>query len=394
MNETHTPPKTIAVVLGRNAELSVREIESTLERARCRVIDLTVASGVALVKATPPPDEQWFLRLGGAVKFGFVLATLASDEAALIDAVQTQLGPSRDLGLSASGSGVSLLNLSKALKYAGLCRRYVLPQAGTVLSAAQSKQLRAENDRELLILADGDSWQLIEIRAVQDIDEQTRRDRLAPEAHAERGMLPTKLARIMVNLGLGLVPNPPAGGANPVVLDPFCGTGRILMEAQLLGVDSLGADIDPVAVKATIRNLEWLAQTYHLELHSWEERVLQSDIRDLPKLLPGSADVIVTEPHLGPPQRGQLSSQQIDQLFSDLEPTYESFLSISQKLLKSGGGIVTVFPTVGTRSLLERFVDKFSGFGYHVDSSIRVERPDQIISRDIVILSTIADRRL
>jgi len=59
--------------------------------------------------------------------------------------------------------------------------------------------------------------------------------------------LPPKLARCMVNLA-----RVPPGGT---LLDPFCGTGGVLIEAAEMGIGILGADADPDMVNGTIENL-------------------------------------------------------------------------------------------------------------------------------------------
>jgi putative methyltransferase (TIGR01177 family) len=59
--------------------------------------------------------------------------------------------------------------------------------------------------------------------------------------------LPPKLARACVNL-LGI--------RKGTVLDPFCGTGGILIEAALLGHRAVGYDIDPKMLLASKKNLD------------------------------------------------------------------------------------------------------------------------------------------
>ncbi len=199
----------------------------------------------------------------------------------------------------------------------------------------------------------------------------------------------------MVNVGLGLVSSPStsSGQHAPCLLDPFCGTGRILMEAVLLGAEVLGADIDQEAVRASQVNLRWLAAEYHVDDAS--DRVLRSEVGRLPTLLsPDSVDVMVTEPFLGPPQHRTLAGREVDELFAQVRPGYEQLLQAGQKLLTDRGAMVVVFPVVGARSLIDAMIDRVQYFGYHVQDSIRVSREDQFISRDIVMLSRIADRKL
>lgn len=56
--------------------------------------------------------------------------------------------------------------------------------------------------------------------------------------------LDPRLARALVNLS----------GARKEVLDPFCGTGGILIEAGLMGLNAFGIDIEPKMVEGTKRN--------------------------------------------------------------------------------------------------------------------------------------------
>ncbi|OIR11248.1 MAG: hypothetical protein BEU05_00690 [Marine Group III euryarchaeote CG-Bathy2] len=68
-----------------------------------------------------------------------------------------------------------------------------------------------------------------------------RRPRFAPVS------LPPRLARAMVNLAL------PSGDGQ--LLDPFCGTGGLLIEAADCGLTASGSDVDGEMVAATRENL-------------------------------------------------------------------------------------------------------------------------------------------
>ncbi len=65
--------------------------------------------------------------------------------------------------------------------------------------------------------------------------------------------LDPRLARSMVNLAC------PAGGR---ILDPFCGTGGILIEAALSGLEVCGSDLDERMVEGSRENLEWAHSTH------------------------------------------------------------------------------------------------------------------------------------
>ncbi|BDZ70566.1 TIGR01177 family methyltransferase [Methanobacterium petrolearium] len=95
------------------------------------------------------------------------------------------------------------------------------------------------------------------------------------------GSMSPKLARCMVNL------TRIHGGET--LLDPFCGTGGILIEAGIIGTRVIGADIDYKMVKGTKKNLQ------HCGIHDFH--VFQEDARKLE--LSNKVDAIVTDPPYG-----------------------------------------------------------------------------------------------
>lgn len=86
-------------------------------------------------------------------------------------------------------------------------------------------------------------------RLVEDIDRGLFKQRKNQERPFSSPIsLDPVLARVMVNLS-----EVPAGGS---VLDPFCGTGGILIEAGLCGVNVHGLDIQKDMVEGARENLE------------------------------------------------------------------------------------------------------------------------------------------
>ena len=61
------------------------------------------------------------------------------------------------------------------------------------------------------------------------------------------GVMMPRMARTLINLT--------CSQKGDVVLDPFCGTGGILIEAGLLGMQILGTDFDPVMVRGSLQNV-------------------------------------------------------------------------------------------------------------------------------------------
>lgn len=95
------------------------------------------------------------------------------------------------------------------------------------------------------------------------------------------GSMSPKLARCMVNLT--------RIRKGEKLLDPFCGTGGILIEAGIIGARVVGTDIDPKMVKGTIENLKYC------NINEYD--VFQSDVRKLK--LPYKVDGVATDPPYG-----------------------------------------------------------------------------------------------
>ena len=63
--------------------------------------------------------------------------------------------------------------------------------------------------------------------------------------------LDARLARLMISLSHKPDWSP------KIIIDPFCGTGGIAIEAIIQGIDILASDLDPVMVEGTHKNLVW-----------------------------------------------------------------------------------------------------------------------------------------
>jgi len=105
-----------------------------------------------------------------------------------------------------------------------------------------------------------------------------RRPRKKPFFHPSA--MPSKLARCMVNLA--------HAKADELVLDPFCGTGSVMIEAALIGCRVLGLDIQRRMTKGCIKNLRHFRIT--------PEAVVMADARKPPIT---KVDHIVTDPPYG-----------------------------------------------------------------------------------------------
>ena len=95
---------------------------------------------------------------------------------------------------------------------------------------------------------------------VQNITSYTFRDRGRPKRDAKVGMLPPKLAQTIVNFA---TENRETEGR--ILLDAFVGTGVILQEAALLGMEVYGTDIELRMIDYTRENLAWVSRKFGRE---------------------------------------------------------------------------------------------------------------------------------
>ncbi|MBU1071007.1 methyltransferase domain-containing protein [Patescibacteria group bacterium] len=201
-----------------------------------------------------------------------------------------------------------------------------------------------------------------------------KRDRLKPFADGRKGMLPPKIARIMINLALGKNYTP-----DQVLLDPFCGSGNILMEASVLGLSLLGTDIDTKQLEGTRKNLNWLG-IKNFKLHNF-------DATQISKNIDTQVNYIVTEPFMGKPN---LRPDRIKFVTKGLHKLYLGSLKNWLKVLDSGGTVCMVFPIYsdGKKTYqLSEVIDDKSLVGYNVKTrGLIYSRPNSKLKREIVVL--------
>lgn len=192
-----------------------------------------------------------------------------------------------------------------ALKRAGKPARYVgsehEPAATALLKDAGL--VTGKGGCELVLLQDDEHALFWGGRTVaaQDIDAYTKRDMRKPVRDTRVGLLPPKLAQILLNGGEWM-----ARTANPklpkklTILDPFCGTGVVPLEALLRGWTVHASDMSLKAVNGTLKNIEWARKEYGIPKKDVPASVWKQDARK-PFAIKVPPHLIATETTLGPP---------------------------------------------------------------------------------------------
>ncbi len=295
-------------------------------------------------------------RLGGTQKLGVIIGSVAAwnhDELATFlasDLVNDVSEGKIEFGISvydggdakntehARRSAQSLgLEVKNRIKELSRSARYVISKAPTLSSVVVQKNRLIDKGAEFVFLITPTEILIGKTAAVQNVDKWSERDFGRPRRNAKQGMLPPKLARMMVNLaGVDI--------ASSTVLDPFCGSGTILMEAALLDAHALvGSDINPEAVADTEANLRWLQQIGAGKLPQFHlfPKSAQTVHEDL---APASIDAIVTETYLGRPRRGNETRQEVEDAVAYVANMYREAFSALLPALKPGAVLLIAAP--------------------------------------------------
>lgn len=406
------------LVLGRQPALGMAELESLYGATA-----LTPVGDQAVI-VDVDPCLLAFDRLGGSVKFCKLLTTLDTTHWGQIEKHLVDVAPHHSkmvpegkllLGLSVIGLNIGLrqieatgLTIKKVIRGTGRPVRLV-PNKAPELNSAQviHNKLTGANGWELVFIRDGNKTIIAQTVKVQDIASYTRRDRERPKRDSKVGMLPPKLAQIIINLAVGHLPEDklssicdiPAGEAIPrpqlgqTVLDPFCGTGVVLQEALLMGYDVAGSDLEPRMVEYTTRNLEWLSAEYGLEAKDYSLAVGDATGYRWPT----ASDFVVTETYLGRPFTTRPSSDILAQTASDCNLIIKKFLNNIGQQIPSGTRLCLAVPAWQTSPGQFKhlpLIDSLADLGYnrtrfeHIrDKDLIYYREDQTVARELLVLT-------
>lgn len=406
------------LILGRQAELGLAELESLYGSVAVQ----PVGTHAAIVDVDP--CLLAFDRLGGSTKFCKLLATIDSTSWKHVEEFLVKVSPDQSrtmpegkmhLGLSLYGFNETIqrieatgLTLKKAIRKTGRSVR-LAPNKTTELNSASvvHNKLLTPNGWELVLVKDGTQTLVAQTVKVQDIDAYTRRDRQRPARDAKVGMLPPKLAQIIINLAVGQLPESelqnicdiPAGQAVPLallnktILDPFCGTGVLLQEASLMGYHVMGTDLEPRMIVYSQKNLDWLSELYNLE--ATQSLLEAGDATSF--TWPVQPDYVAAETYLGRPFTAMPSPEILNQTISDCNLIVTKFLRNISRQLAPGTRLCLAVPAWQTRPGQFRYlplVDQLTELGFteqrFVQSSSQplvYARPEQIVGRHLLTLT-------
>ena len=212
----------------------------------------------------------------------------------------------------------------------------IRPHSGYELYA---QDVLAREAIDLTVFPSGDGYQIGATFYVPDATEFQVRATKRPVISSQIALAP-RLAKLLVHLG-HVAPG-------DLLLDPFCGSGTILAEAILEGINCIGMDRDPDSIHNAERNLEWIAaNSGSRKIGSFEPIV--GDATDLSRTLKDRrVDAIVTEPILLPNLTSTPGLKAARSMIRNASATYSDFLYSARGALKKGGRLVVVVPSIRT----------------------------------------------
>lgn len=376
-------------ILGSHPELSLSELESLYGVDKLSVF----STNTALLDVESSPDID---KLGGTMKVAEVIDTVDAsnwqDVAKLLPKVveeyitydgKIQLGFSVYGNVGARQILASALQVKKFLRNKGLSVR-ITPNKESVLSAASVVHNKLLKSGYEIVVAIGKKSSVIaRTLAVQDVDAYAERDHGRPKRDARVGMLPPKLAQIMINLA-----GPSAGSS---ICDPFCGTGVVLQEALLKELRVYGSDLEPRMIKYTRVNLEWLREKYDIPIPF---SLSVADSRTVK--LPDRKVALVSETFLGPTFSHEPHQRDLSEAIKTVDSLlYKSLANFSNQL-EAGSRHCIAVPVwfAGNKLHYLPLIDQIGSLGYNLTTFTSIDsnkliyrRPQSVVGRQLLVLT-------
>lgn len=387
---------TYLFVLGRNPEISRselrffgKEILYDEEKSLLLATDLQMENP----REIPRDPHQLFLdRLGGTIRIAQVLGEyrdLSPLKEKIIENTQAQKPEGKiHLGISVFGGGRDFLkpflpeikNLFRDQNRN--CRIINLPGKNLDSGKIFGEKL-LKKGFEYILWKKNDSYLLAQTVANQNLRNYTLRDRSKNFRDAKMGMLPPKLAQILINL--------PGPSWEKTIIDPFCGSGTINIESAIMGYETVGSDREKNHVLQSQANFEQMAEKFRYEKNSgtfFPHDALTFPYEKYP------SGVIITEGTLGENFEKRPSLSQIEKQSPEILTLWTK---IFEKLEKSSiQDLVFCLPFWKNRyenvSLSDRLFQKLASqkSSYHPqtfsngEKTLLYARPDAYVGREII----------
>lgn len=376
---------TYFVAFGTHPKLSRAELEAVLKREHILAKVTQISANVALIETSVALPDGFLDMLGGAIKFGNVVkkkrvGTITAEDLYKI------LSPGEEkfyFGISTYGKYKGIkkdrlgIQLKKLIKTTKIPCRYVSSKENPLSSVVVAKnKLTTKNGAEIVLITIDNTTYIGETIAVQNFDRYSKIDYGRPAHDDKSGMLPPKVAQMMVNIAG--VPK------DATILDPFCGSGTVLLMAALMGYTKLiGSDLSEKAITDTRKNLNWLEPTLGILV---EPKLSKIDVAHLSRETK-NIDAIITEPYMGPPLKGSETHLQVKTTVSELTSLLAIAFKEYEKVLNDNGVVCMIIPSFKlTEQLYNIPLSKVIPRSFKQLGNWQYSRPNAKVIRNIILV--------
>ncbi len=378
-------------VLGRNFELSRAELRNFCEEV---FVDprksLFIGENLRFEnpRNIPREEHQLFLdRLGGTIRFGKILGEFAS-KSQLMNMVWDRIEEEQKfkVGFSSFGAGKDFQSelIGKTKDHFEKIR--IENYQGKNLNSGQIFDRRIlQKGHEFLIWKNENSFLLAETIANQNLRNYTLRDRNKVFRDPKMGMLPPKLAQILINLA-----NP---NIDQTIIDPFCGSGTINIEAAILGHKTIGSDWNEMFVKSSQKNFSQMAEKFRYEEKNGEFFPKDATQFDHPEMLK-TDPVIVTEGYLGKNFERQPEKADIQKNAREVLALWKKFFkNIDNTNIQTCSFCLPAWNHRGQKtSISQDLFDTIKSYGFkpekifNDETTFFYEREDTFVAREVCLV--------
>ncbi len=399
-----------AAILGNNPMISAAELSALLP-------DLTpqrvYANQILTFQTKHELDQDFLNKLGGTLmiaksvmkgeakpKLQDIPTILAAELASVKGKATFSL---RFVGVAPGEAKHYFSDCKQFLKSKSTPSRYV----GNEMKPPMAIQLHDEGlldpkkGCELTVLKDKETLWIGRTVAAQNIKAYTMRDMNKPVRDMTVGILPPKLAQVLLNFGYFLVSRKHFKMPSELtVFDPFCGTGVIPIEAMLRKWHVVASDKELKAVNGTNKNIEWVRKTYKINKKDVDADAFKHDatkpfeLKELPHM-------VVTEGSLGPNMKSRPMLKDIERHAKNAEALTEKFLENCAATLP-GVPVVMTWPVWYSQKrpvTLAKSIKTAEKLGYKLvlpphtiggsRATLLYRRTDQFVGREIVLLEPV-----
>lgn len=395
--------------IGNHPTLSIAELSALLPDFTPNGV---LGTGIIRFETASELDQAFLQKLGGTI---LLARRIVSDDVSLTnipEILTTELEKVKGKAVFAlrfinvaPGSAKGLyMACKKHLRAHSISSRFV----GNERAPAKAIQLHDEGlldpkeGCELLIVQEKNGLWVGRTIAAHDVKAYTLRDIEKPVRDTTVGLLPPKLAQLLLNFGEYLLQKP--SNLKPqtsklTILDPFCGTGVIPIEAMLRAHHVLASDLSEKAVTGCTKNVDWVRKTFKILKKDVDAEIWKQDatkpfaLKDLP-------DVIVTEGSLGPALKNRATVKDAESYAKNADILAMKFLKNCSETLKGVPIVMTLPIWYAQKRLipLEKIWQTIAELGYspvippHVSPTVEgrfslvYRRPDQFVGREIILL--------